>query len=191
MTAARPFRPHVLGVDDGPFDKRVDRTVPLVGVLMEGADVVEAVAVTRFGVDGDRAAEFLADWIGGLRFASGLQAVVLGGLTLAGLAVVDVAHLSLRLRRPVMVLNRHEPSNENLIRALSAAGLSDRIPLVEQSPPAWRLDAGPYVAHAGATREEAAAILAAVRGKSHLPEPLRLAHLIGAAIVSGQSHGRP
>ncbi len=38
----RCYRPHVLGVDDGPFDKGVSRTVPLVGVTMEGPDLVEA-----------------------------------------------------------------------------------------------------------------------------------------------------
>jgi endonuclease V-like protein UPF0215 family len=191
MTPARPFHPHVLGIDDGPFDKRTDRSVPLVGVMMEGGGLVEAVAVTRFAVDGDRAADFLADWIGGLRFAPALQAVVLGGLTVAGLGVVDLPHLSRRLGRPAMVVNRHDPRNEELIRALAAAGLSERIRLVEQSPAAWRLEAGLWVAHAGASQDEAAAILLAVRNKSQLPEPLRLAHLIGSAIVGGQSRGRP
>ena len=37
----RSFRPHVLGIDDGPFDKSTDTTVPIVGVMMEGADLVE------------------------------------------------------------------------------------------------------------------------------------------------------
>ena len=73
---SKPKRPHLLGIDDGPFDKRRDTTVPIVGVLMEAHDLVEAVAVTRFEIDGADAAGFLADWIVGLRFANTLHGVV-------------------------------------------------------------------------------------------------------------------
>jgi hypothetical protein len=47
------MRPHVLGIDDGPFDKRQARLVPLVAVLMEGNDLVEGVALGEFPVDSD------------------------------------------------------------------------------------------------------------------------------------------
>ena len=185
------FRPHVLGIDDGPFDKRSDTSVPLVGVMMEGSDLVEAVAVTEFPVDGDATAGFLADWVKGLRFVDTLHAVVFGGLTIAGLGLVDIGQLAARLRIPIIVVNRHEPSNDALNQALRAAGLAQRIAIVEAAPRAWQYAEGLYVSHAGATNEEVRRILSATCGKSQLPEPLRLAHLIGAAIASGQSHGRP
>ena len=53
-------RPHVLGVDDGPFQKGQKESVPVVGAMMEGANLVESVAVTRFEVDGANATGFLA-----------------------------------------------------------------------------------------------------------------------------------
>ena len=31
------YRPHVLGIDDGPFVKHVTETALIVGVMMEGA----------------------------------------------------------------------------------------------------------------------------------------------------------
>ena len=37
-------RPHLIGVDDAPFDKRQTAPVPIVGVIMEGADRIESVA---------------------------------------------------------------------------------------------------------------------------------------------------
>ncbi len=73
-----PSRPHLLGIDDGPFEKRSSRDTPIVGVLMEGRDVVEAVATTAFPIDGDGVTDFLAAWIEGLRFRPSLQGVVLG-----------------------------------------------------------------------------------------------------------------
>ena len=184
-------RPHLLGVDDGPFDKRRDERVPVVGVLMEAHDLVEAVAVTDFPVDGAGSAEFLASWIAGLRFASGLHGVVLGGITIAGLGIVDIEALAAELELPVMTVNRQAPTNDRLNQALEAAGLAERIDIVERAPGAWELDRGLWVAHAGASREEAQRLLGASRGKSRLPEPLRLAHLIGSAVATGQSRGRP
>jgi len=189
MTAR--YRPHLLGIDDGPFDKNTDTRVPVVGVMTEGADLVEAVAVTDFPVDGNDAADFLAEWVGGLRFAAALHAVVLGGITLAGLAVVDLEHLVRRLRKPVLAVNRQPPEDEPLIRALRSAGLNDRVAIVERSPRAWKLSDGLFVAHAGAQRREAERLLRATLHKSQLPEPLRLAHLVGAAVARGESHGRP
>jgi len=184
-------RPHLLGIDDGPFEKRTSLDTPIVGVLMEGHDVVEAVAATAFPIDGDGATEFLAAWIEGLRFRPSLQGVILGGITLAGLAVVDVAGLSARLGLPVVAVNRREPRDERLLAALDAAGLSERRALVERSPAAHAVGDRLYAAGAGLTPEETTALVRASRGKSELPEPLRLAHLIATAIARGQSHGRP
>jgi endonuclease V-like protein UPF0215 family len=188
--APPPFRPHVLGLDDGPFDKRRDATTPIVAVMTEGADLVEGVAVTRFPIDGDGATEFLATWIAGLRLAPALHAVVLGGLTVAGLGVLDLTELSARLGVPAMAVHRRPPRDEPLLAALQAAGLARRIPLIERAPPAWALEPGVFVTLAGTSRDEAERILRAARGKSRLPEPLRLAHMIGAALVAGQSRGR-
>lgn len=186
---ARSFRPHVLGVDDGPFDKRTDAIAPIVGVMMEGHDLVEAVAITEFAVDGDAPAEFLGDWISALRFAAALHAVALSGITIAGLGVIDIERLAARLERPVLVVNRQEPRNDRLEEALGAAGLGQRMAIVERTPTAQRLDDGLYLAQAGISFVEAARLVHACRGKSQLPEPLRLAHLIAGAVASGQSRG--
>ena len=69
------MRPHLIGIDDGPFDKDADAVTPIVGVVMEGPDLVEGVAVTRFPIDGSGVTDFLAAWIAGLRFLPGLQGV--------------------------------------------------------------------------------------------------------------------
>jgi len=184
------LRPHVLGIDDGPFDKDQAGPVPIVGVMMEGADLVESVAVTRFTVDGDDAAEFLADWVAGLRSHESLQGIVLGGITIAGLAVVDIEALARRVGRPVLVVTRRRPSNAPLIDALRSAGLEDRVAIVERSPRASRVSDGLYVAHAGTDPAAAARMTHAIVGKAQLPEPLRIAHLVGRAMVIGESRGR-
>jgi len=50
--------------------------------------------------------------------------------------------------------------------------------------------AGLYLAAAGVAPAEAAELVRRTVGKSRLPEPLRIAHLVAAALVSGESRGR-
>ena len=116
------MRPHVLGIDDGPFRKKDGGDVPVVGVIMEGATLVEGIALTRFPVDGDDATEFLADWIGGLRSTPALQAVALGGITIAGLGIVDITALASRLDLPVLSVTRRDTSTSDLANSPSETG---------------------------------------------------------------------
>ncbi len=185
-----PFRPHLLGIDDAPFEKGQHAPVPIVGVLMESADLVESIAVGRFPVDGEDATGFLAAWIATLRGAESCQGLVLGGITIAGLGVVDVGVLAEHTRLPVLVVTRRRPSNDRLCQALRAADLAARIPIVERAPRAVRIEDGLHLAHTGAKAADAARLVRASIGKASLPEPLRIAHLVGAAWVKGESRGR-
>ena len=185
-----PRRPHTLGIDDGPFEKRAATPVPIVGVMMEGADLVEAVARSEFPVDGPDATGFLARWITSLRARPALHAVLLGGVTIAGLGIVDIQALSDALGLPVLAVSRKNPARHRVGVALRAAGLNERLPILERIPAALQVGSGVFLAAAGIPPARAAALLAATRLKSDMPEPLRLAHLIAAAIASGESRGR-
>jgi len=183
-------RRHLLGIDDGPFEKFESPTTPLVGVMMEGHDLVEGVAVTDFAVDGADVTSFLAEWVRGLRLRDALHGVVLGGVTIAGLAVVDVPALAAALSVPVLNVSRREPSDAALTEALEAAGLGERREILGRAPRHVRVDDSLWVAAAGIDPGEAVGWVRAARHKSRLPEPLRLAHLVAAAMVYGQSRGR-
>ena len=183
-------RPHVLGVDDAPFDKSQRAPVPIVGVMMEGADLVEGVAIGRFPVDGDGATVFLADWISGLRVFASLQAIVLGGITIAGLGIIDIVSLCRRLGVPVLTVTRRDPATSDLADALEAAGLGERLPIATGGPRARRIGEGLFLCHSGIDLAGATRIVRATLAKSRFPEPLRIAHLIARALVTGESRGR-
>ncbi len=184
------LRPHVLGIDDGPFLKGQSDPVPIVGVMMEGRDLVEGVATGTFPVDGADVTDFLAAWIAELRTFPALQAVMLGGITIAGLSVVDSRELSRRLGTPVIVVTRRDPAQSRVNGALEAAGFAPRRAIVDQTPRAVRSALGLYVAPAGIEMAAATRIVAATVRKGKIPEPLRIAHLIARAIVDGESRGR-
>src|SRR5690348_15042493 len=129
------MRPHVLGIDDGPFVVGTSVDTPIVGVMTEGPYPVEAVAVTRFPIDGAEVTSFLATRITGLRLHPALQGIVLGGVTIAGLAVIDLAALAAATRLPVIAVSRRDPSRHRVADALRAAGLDDRVALLARTPP--------------------------------------------------------
>ncbi len=184
------FRPHTIGVDDAPFEKRQSGPVPLFAVAMEGADLIESIALGEFPVDGDGATEYLATWIASLRARPMLQALILGGITIAGLGIIDVTALAERLGLAVLVVTRRNPARSELADALRAAKLPERLGLLDRIPSAYGVGDGLYLAHAGVSRVEAERLLLATLGKSRLPEPLRVAHLIGQALVLRESRGR-
>jgi len=183
-------RPHTLGIDDGPFDKGQADPVRLVAVMMEGADLVESVAMASFPVDGDAATGFLSAWVQRLRAQRSIQVIVLGGITIAGLGVVDIRELAGATGIPVASVTRRDPSRSRLASALQAAGLADRLAIVENSPEAAPIGAGLFVSCAGAPAAEIHPLIRACLGKSNVPEPLRLAHLIARAAATGESRGR-
>lgn len=187
----KDYHPHVLGIDDGPFEKGVSSTTPIVGVMTEGGRLVEAVAVTAFPIDGSDVTVFLADWIQNLRFGPALQGVIFGGVTIAGLGVVDITELAARLRTPVLVVNRRDRTNHRLRQAFEAAGLGSRLAIVESMPPVFQVNDGLFAAAAGIDMAAAKRLIKATLAKSGLPEPLRIAHLIARALVRGESRGRP
>jgi endonuclease V-like protein UPF0215 family len=184
------MRPHVLGIDDGPFRKGQVQEVPIVGVMMEGCAIVEGVAMTTFPIDGDGVTEFLGGWIEGLRWKSALQAIVFGGATIAGLAIIDIEALVRRLGVPCISITRRPPSDAQVRRALASAGLVDRESQLDGLPPAVPIARNLYVSFAGIPLAGATAIVRATSIKSKLPEPLRVAHLVAAAFERGQSRGR-
>ncbi|MEE8582202.1 MAG: DUF99 family protein, partial [Myxococcota bacterium] len=137
------------------------------------------------------ATDFLLEWVQSLRCRPALQGVFLGGITIAGLGVVDIVALSEGLGLPVLAVNRRDPVHHRLADALSAAGLEERLSVVERAPESFAVGGHLWVAAAGIERGLAVRLVRRSQRKSELPEPLRLAHLIARAFVRGESRGRP
>jgi endonuclease V-like protein UPF0215 family len=135
--------------------------------------------------------EFLARWISGLRFRPAAHGLVFGGLTIAGLAVIDPELIAATTGMPVLVVNRKPPSDAGVASALHAAGLASRVATLARCPKSIALESGLHVAFAGVDEDSARRLLGSATGKSLLPEPLRVAHLIAAALANGASRGRP
>lgn len=180
--------PHVLGIDDGPFDRHRDRDTLVVGIVTAGPALVEGVLTTRLLIDDASATEHLAGWIEGCRVRPLLRAVFLDGITIAGLAVIDLPLLAEHTGLAVIATTREQPATDGLERALRTAGYTERIAAVQNAGVSSPCDEI-HLQHAGVTAAEAIRLVRDQRGRSRLPECLRLAHLIAAGVCRGESRG--
>ena len=184
------MKPHILGIDDAPFVKFADDEVPVVAVMMEGATHVDGVAVNRMKIDDPEATRFLMDWIKSMKWTPSLQGIIFGGVTIAGLGLIQLPVFYEELKIPVITVTRQDTKESTLDTALEAAGLSRLIPALNQNPAAVEIGEGIYASFVGVTNIEAGKLIRSTLQKSTMPEPLRIAHLIGAALVNGESKGR-
>lgn len=180
---------NVLGVDDAPHALGQHR-VPLVGVVT-ARDRMDGLLVSHVRRDGRNATDQIAGLLQQSPFEQHVQVVLLQGLTFGGFNVVDLPRLHAVLKRPVMTIVRRRPNVKRIERALreSVPGGRRKWALVQRAGEIEPLG-GVFIQRAGLSHREAMHLLAATTRHGKLPEALRLAHLIAAALVTGTSHGR-
>jgi hypothetical protein len=180
---------HLIAIDDAPFDKFRDPDALVVGVVTAGRGRVEGVLTTRVPIDAPDATERLARWVTGSRFHPSLRSLLLEGITIAGLAVIDLPRLHEETGLPVISVQRRRPEPGRLEEALERLGFHDRLALVAAAGPFHPLGDLLVFNAAGVDAAGARRILEETTARAHIPEGLRLAHLIGQGLVIGESKG--
>ncbi|MFH1399709.1 MAG: DUF99 family protein, partial [Candidatus Woesearchaeota archaeon] len=179
----------IIGIDDASFDKYNDKKTLVVGTLFRGGSWLDGVMSTVVEVDGDDATAKISEMINKCKFKPQVQCIMLDGIAVAGFNVVDVVRLNKTTKIPVMVVMRDYPELEEIKRVLIKLGKADKVKLLEQAGEI--IKAGKiHVQLCGLTNERAAEFLEVSCTHSFIPEPIRVAHLIGAGIVKGESRGR-
>ncbi len=190
----RPFPPpgrtlRAVGFDDAPFARGRRGDVGVAGVVCAGTRF-EGLVWGRVRQDGWNATDALAALLSGGKFLPQLHLVLLDGIALGGLNVVDLDALATALGRPCVAVMRRAPdlaAMERAIRRLPRPGR--RLALLARAGPIHRQ--GGFVFQVrGAEPGPTADALARLTDRGAVPEPLRLAHLVGAAIRTGESGRR-
>ena len=163
--------------------------MPLAGVVCSGTRF-EGLVWGRVRRDGWNATEAVCRLLLPGKFLPQLHLVLLDGLGFGGFNLVDLPLLAARLQRPCVALMRKAPDLEAVHRALARLpGEARRRRLLARAGPIHRL--GGFVFQVqGALPEDVARVLPRLTDRGHVPEALRLAHLIGAAVAHGESGRR-
>lgn len=174
----------VVGVDDGSFQKGIDKTVKLVATLLIGARI-ERVKVASITVDGLDATEALIRMVKNWKFA----VILLAGLSYAGFNVVSPKAIYQAFGKPVISVLRTKPDNKAVKFALEKHFTDWKI--------RWRCfeelnsfhevktlkGVKPvYFGVLGSTTDWACEVIRDLCLHSRLPEPMRIAKLIARGI---------
>ncbi|BAY16288.1 hypothetical protein NIES21_21130 [Anabaenopsis circularis NIES-21] len=175
-----------VGFDDAPFMRNANKPVGVAGVIC--ADTrFEGMVWGEIQPDGWDATEKLCQLLIGGKFLPHLHIVLLDGISLGGFNIVDLPLLAERLERPCIAVMRKQPKLNAMIYAMQ------RLPHPEKRLETI-LHAGTvyeyppfYFQVYGAEPDVTAQVLQRLTDCGHVPEALRLAHLITSAVVKGES----
>jgi hypothetical protein len=179
----------IIGIDDGPFVKRKDKNVIIVGVVFRDGQWMDGVLSTTATVDGTDSTERIAAMINKSKFRPQLRAILLHGVAVGGFNVIDINKLHMLTKRPVIVVVRDYPDFERIYGTLKNLKMPRQLALIKKIPKPTRIG-HVYVQYVGTTLANVKELLRVTCTHAFIPEPLRVAHLIAAGIIKGESRGR-
>ena len=179
----------VIGFDDAPFSKQNDSLVNVSGIVCSNTRF-EGMLWGQVYRDGDDATDSLIELVSKSKYQSQLHAILIDGIAFGGFNIVDLPTLSEALSLPCIAVMRKMPALQAIDRALqNFEDYQVRLELIKRAGDIYQH--GPfYFQCAGIDNENAGIVLERVTDTGKVPESLRLAHLIGSAIKTGESSNR-
>jgi len=175
---------HVVGVEDGSFQKNVTKNALLVAVLVKGAkiELTKAFKITVDGLDAtERLSVNIHDWT--------FDAVLLSGVSFAGFNLIEPLKVFEAFGKPMIIVSETRPDNKAVKKALRAhfedwqtrwaifeklGSVHEIVTLFGKRPV--------YLETVCANVEWASKLVCALALLGRLPEPLRVARLIAHAL---------
>ncbi|MHA1310828.1 MAG: endonuclease dU [Candidatus Helarchaeota archaeon] len=180
-----------IGVDDGPFIPHTKGNAKVFGVITRGNYRVEGVIQTEIEIDGFDATEKISDMILNSNHYGQIRVILLNGITFGGFNVCDIDELSNIVKRPVIVIIEHRPDLESIKLALKKNQINwekkweifKKIKKIEEIT--IKKSPRPIYVHytSNLTIEIVKEILNLTINIGHIPECIRIAHLIGASFI--------
>ncbi len=190
----------IIGIDDTAHKKKQKNPVLVVGAIFRGGEYMDNLLSTFVKVDGNDATEKIIQMINKSRAKGSLRVIMIDGIALAGFNVVNIQLLNKKTKLPVIVVTRNFPDYKSIRKALKHFSDGDkRWKTIELAgkPHLYKVKhrelqkpAEIYFQFAGLSEQEARRILKLTIQHGVVPEPVRVAHIIGQGISLGESRGR-
>ena len=183
------LRIRVVGFDDAPFKSRRNGPVKVAGVVCSGTRF-EGMLWGEVRKDGNDATDVIADMLLKSKFNDQVHMVLIDGLAFGGFNLIDLPELARCVDRPCVAVMRKLPDIAAINKALMHFDdYEERIGLIKKAGEIYT-EGDLYFQVIGEKPEVTAKALKRVSDQGNVPEALRLAHLIGAAVITGQSSKR-
>ncbi|MDX2229940.1 MAG: DUF99 family protein [Leptolyngbyaceae cyanobacterium bins.349] len=176
----------VIGFDDGPFVRGAGQPVAVAGVVCAGTRF-EGMLWGAVQPDGWDATDAISTLLLNSKFHAQVHLVLLDGISMAGFNIIDLSLLAARSQRPCIAVMRRLPNFTKIAHAVTR--LPDPTERLEMMRRAGTIHQHPpfYFQVCGAEPEIAAIALDRLTDRGHVPEALRIAHLVTAAVIKGES----
>lgn len=183
---ARDRTIRVIGFDDAPFVRRRSSNVSIVGVIC--ADTrFEGMVWGKVRQDGWNATDTICRLLLGKKFLPQLHILLLDGIGFGGFNIIDLPKLADKLQIPCVTVMRRQPNMAKIETALQRLPQPQRrLELMRRAGKIYEYP--PFCFQVcGEEPDVTATVLQKLSDRGNVPEALRLAHLIGAAVVKGES----
>jgi endonuclease V-like protein UPF0215 family len=182
----------ILGIDDSPFPSHTTEEVMLVGTIFRAGNWLDGVLSTYIRGDGTDATEKIVSMVQNSRNLGQLGVIMLDGITFGGFNLVNISEIFEATKVPVIVVMRKIPNFEGIKKALkNFQNWENRWQNVVEAGKVYKVDNPEpiYIQINGIGIEDAVEIVKLSTTRSAIPEPLRVAHIIAAGIIKGESKG--
>ena len=184
-----PPNPRAVGFDDAPFERRTGAPVSLAGVVCAGTRF-EGLVWGSVRKDGWTATDEVCRLLVGGKFLPQVHLVLLDGIAFGGFNLVDLPRLAHTLGKPCVAVMRRPPdlgAVEQVLGRLSRP--QERLAVLRRAGPIHQVGGFTFQVQ-GAEPPWVAEALGRLTDTGRVPEALRLAHLIGSAVKTGESSKR-
>jgi len=188
-----PVKPEIriAGFDDAPFSFR-DRETELVCTIFRGGSWIDGVLMTKVKVDGLDSTDRISELLNGSAHKDQLRVIMLDGVTFGGFNIVDLDRLSKATKLPVIAIVRDRPDMDSIKKALMRFDdWEKRWDIIEKAGTVKPLDVKDpktgklksiWFQTCGIDDETSRKIIRVSSTRSFIPEPIRVAHLIGQGL---------
>jgi len=181
----------IIGFDDAPFRFGQEKT-RIIGTVFRGGLWLDGLITSHVAVDGTDSTRRIVESVIGSAHMEQTRIIMLDGITFGGFNVTDIGEINKKTGIPVIAVVRDRPDMESIKKAL------ERFPDSEKR---WELISSAGKIHSlgvenpktgtvknicfqkrGIGTRAAQDVLRVSSTRSFIPEPLRVAHIIGKGL---------
>ncbi len=181
----------ILGIDDSPFSKK-DEECLIIGVITRGKSYPDAVLSSKVIIDGDDATDKIISMIKESVHNEQTRIIMTDGICLGGFNIINIKKINKELSRPVIAITRNKPHIKKMISIMKRKKWNKKLRILKKYECPEKMsvkDGFVYFQKSGINKNDCMNIIKKSINTGYLPECIRLAHIIGAGVVKGESRG--
>jgi len=184
----------ILGIDDSPIgDKEEGDSIMCIGTIFRGGNYIDGLLSFNVEKDGYDSTKKIIKAVNKTKHKDQLQVIIIDGITLAGFNIINIKKIYEKTKIPVIVIMRNKPEMKKFLRALENADNGEKRKIIGKTGEPIMININNkklYIQKEGISNVKVREILLLTCIHSHLPEPIRVSHLIASGIYYGESRGQ-